>query len=476
MLGRYTVDILRFNTEEEKMLHSLENKFLMNYSARLSRLGREERDEKARELIQEEIRHVKMRLSEREMEDMVTYISGYGALNQLMIDDDVEEVLINGVNLPVMIYHRTMGKCKTNLEFKTNDDLNRLIDKILIFCGVGNKKPIVDAVLPEGPRVNLTMPPVSFNKSVVTIRKYLESPPSIIDLIEWGTMTAEMAALIWVCVDGFGLAPRNILITGGTSSGKTTLLNSILPFSREYERIASIEDTMELDLGYCEDWVRTATSEYADMEKLVENSLRLRPDRVIVGEVRGKEAFNLINAMNLGHTGMGTIHANSARDATIKLTSPPMNVDPKMLAVLDLIIVLTRFHEGKASKRMITHIQEVGVLMQGQIQLGAVYKYNAKTKKTEFSRFPAVTINKIAEIAGLTPKDVIDEIKKREMVLKYLVLKKINKEKDFVNFVRSYYENPEKILGMIRIEKQMRKEGVNDFHRNNRRQNHTTNP
>jgi flagellar protein FlaI len=454
MLGEYIVEELNFS-KDERILSSLENKFMMNYGARLPGLKREEREKRAKELIQEETKNVGVKLSDRDMQVALTYISGYGIIDQLMGDDFIEEILINGINKPVMIYHRTRGKCRTNLEFKTDGDLKRLIEKLLILCGVNSKKPIIDAVLPDGPRVNLTLPPVSFDKSIITIRKYLENPPTIIDLIKNGTMTPDMAALIWVCVDGFGLAPRNILITGGTSSGKTTLLNAILPFSREHERIVSIEDTMELDLDYCEDWVRTTTTEFANMEKLVENSLRLRPDRVIVGEVRGREAFNLINAMNLGHTGMGTIHGDSSRDVLLKLNSPPMNVDTKMLVVLDLIIVLTRFHDGKASRRIITHIDEVGGIMEGQIQLGSVYGYDAKSKKTEFSRFPAVTINKISEISGLTPKDVIDEIRKREMVIRYMIAKNINMEMEFVRFIREFYDDPEKILNNIIMEKRV---------------------
>ncbi|MBN2015165.1 MAG: CpaF family protein [Candidatus Altiarchaeota archaeon] len=455
MLANYNVKLPKFTPQEVELLSQLENKFLMKYSARLSRISREERTERAKEILMDEVKHMKKEISDKEINEMLSYISGYNVIDSLITEDAIEEILINGADVPVMIYHRTLGKCKTNIQFKNKDELNKLIEKILIFCGLSSKKPIIDAVLPDGPRINCTLPPVSFDSSVVTIRKYLENPPTIIDLIKNGTMTADMASLIWVCVEGFGLAPRNILISGGTSCGKTTLLNSIIPFVREYERLVSIEDTMELDLEYCDDWVRTTTSEYADMEKLVENSLRLRPDRVVVGEVRGKEAFNLINAMNLGHTGMGTIHADSARDAILKLTSPPMNVDPRMLVVLDLIIVLTRFHEGKTSKRMITHIDEVGGIMESQIQLGSVYRYNAKSKKTDFSRFPAVTINKMSEIAGLTPKDVIDEIRKREMVLKYLVAKDITDLGDFINFIRSYYEEPQKVLNMIMLEKRM---------------------
>ncbi len=267
-------------------------------------------------------------------------------------------------------------------------------------------------------------------------------------------MTVDMAALLWVCIEGFGVAQRNILISGGTSCGKTTMLNALLPFARESDRIVSIEDTIELDFNYCPDWVRTVTGEYANMEKLIENSLRLRPAWVVVGEVRGNEAFNLINAMNLGHTGIGTMHAESARDAVLKLTAPPMNVDMRMLVALDIIIVITRFNEGSKSRRVISHITEVGNIMEGQVQLGSVYKYNAKTKKTEFSKFPALTIGKIADISGATPKDVLEEIKKREIILTYLTIKGVSRLEDFVWYVREYYKNPKAFMMKIKAEKQ----------------------
>ncbi|HEX54763.1 MAG: CpaF family protein [Candidatus Altiarchaeales archaeon] len=446
MLYQYNVKIPELGDSEKKLLRSLENKFLMKYSARLSHLNRRDREVLAKEFLVNELSKMGIVISSEDINKYLQYTSGYGLIDPLVNDDEVEEIFINGWRSPVMIYHRKFGKCKTNLIFENENELDRLIDKIVIFCGFARKKPILDSVLPDGPRINLTLPPVSYDRSVITIRKYLRNPPSIAELIINGTMSPDIGALIWICVDGFGLAPRNILIAGGTSSGKTTLLNAILPFCREHERIVSIEDTLELDLSYCEDWVRTNTTEYADMEKLIENSLRLRPDRIIVGEVRGREAYNLINAMNLGHTGMGTIHSDSSRDAILKLTSPPMNVDPKMLAVLDMIIVMTRFHEGKACRRLVTHIDEVGNVIGGQVQLGSVYKYNAKTKKTEFSRFPAVTINKIADIVGITPKDVIAEIKRREILLEYMTAKGIVKESEFVKFIRKYYENPASVF------------------------------
>lgn len=450
MMGKYDVKKLVIPPDKKEILSQIDNRFLTRYSSELPKLNREQRREKATELIKKEIER-NVHLTKDDVGGFMGYIAGYGLIDPLLRDDEIEEVLINGADVPVMIYHRELGKCVTNLKFKDDAELSELVDKIMIFSGVTKKDALVDAILPDGPRVNLTLPPVAFRRPTVTIRKYLENPPSMVDLIKNETMSSDMAALLWMCVDGFGYAARNILVTGGTSSGKTTFLNALLPFTREHERIVSIEDTLELDLSYCPDWVRTTTTEEVDMEKLVQNSLRLRPDRVIVGEVRGPEAFNLINAMNLGHTGMGTIHADSARDAILKLSNPPMNVDNKMLVVLDIIVVVNRFQEGRISKRRVTHISEVGGMMEDKIQLGSVYSYNAKKRRTEFEKFPAVTMNKIAEIVGLTPKDVINEIRRREKILRYLVRNNITREEDVINFVREYYDDPKKVWKRVSL-------------------------
>ena len=445
----FKIKKIEFDEKEKRTIMAMENKFLMTHMSDLAKLQQKGRYEMAEEFIKEEIEKRDVSESEIDYQKTVNYLSGYGVLDPVLERDDIEEVLINGHEVPLMIVHRQFGKCYTNITFENRGDLMALINEIIIFCGAKKGRAIIDEILPEGPRINLTLPPVSFNKPLLTIRKYLRELPTVVDLISNGTLPIDMTALLWVCVEGFGIAPRNILITGGTSSGKTTMLNSLLPFSAEHERIVSIEDTLEIDLHYCNDWCRTTTTEFADMEKLVENSLRLRPDRVIVGEVRGSEAFNLINAMNLGHTGMGTIHADNARDALLKLSAPPMNVDPEMLVILDLIVVVNRFHEKTADVRKIAHIAEIGNIVEGRIQLGSVCGYNPKTKKTEFHRFPAVTITKISEAVGLEPKEIINEIRKREGILEYMLLNGISKEVDVLKMIRGYHKDPDKVWGKV---------------------------
>ncbi|MEA1925233.1 MAG: ATPase, T2SS/T4P/T4SS family [Candidatus Altiarchaeota archaeon] len=445
----FKIKKIELNEKEKRTIMAMENKFLMTNMSELAKMGRKERYQMAKEFIEEEIEKKDISESDINLKKSIEYLSGYGVMDPILDRDDIEEVLINGHKSPVMIVHRQFGKCYTNVEFTSKEDLMALINKIIIFCGAKKGSAIIDEILPEGPRINLTLPPVSFNKPLLTIRKYLRELPTVVDLIRNGTLPIDMTALLWICVDGFNLAPRNMLITGGTSSGKTTLLNSLLPFSRERERIVSIEDTLEIDLHYCKDWCRTATTEFADMEKLVENSLRLRPDRVIVGEVRGSEAFNLINAMNLGHTGMGTIHADNARDALLKLSAPPMNVNPEMLVILDLIVVVNRVHEKSSDVRKMTHIAEVGDIVEGRLQLGSVCEYNPKLKKTEFHRFPAVTITKISEAVGLEPKEIINEIRKREGILEYMLLSDISTEDEVLNMIRTYYKKPDKTWNKV---------------------------
>ncbi|AEH24714.1 ATPase, T2SS/T4P/T4SS family [Pyrococcus yayanosii] len=246
-------------------------------------------------------------LSELVVQSMI----GYGKLDPLVRDDNLEEIMVIGTNRPVYVWHRRFSMCKTNIVFENDREILNIIERIAREVGrrIDQQSPLLDARLPDGSRVNATIPPISLDGPTLTIRKFKKDPLTIIDLIKYGTLNPEVAAFLWLLVDGLGVKPANILVAGGTGSGKTTTLNSIAMFIPPSERVISIEDTAELQLPI-EHWVRLETRPpnvegkgEITMDDLVKNTLRMRPDRIIVGEVRGPEARTMFTAMNTGHDG-----------------------------------------------------------------------------------------------------------------------------------------------------------------------------
>ena len=242
---------------------------------------------------------------------IVQTMLGYGLLDPLVRDDNLEEIMVIGTNKPVYVWHRRFYMCKTNIVFKEERDILNIIERIAREVGrrIDQQNPLLDARLPDGSRVNATLPPISLDGPTITIRKFKKDPLTIIDLIKYGTMNSDVAAFLWLLVDGLGVKPANILVAGGTGSGKTTTLNALAMFIPPSERVISIEDTAELQLPV-EHWVRLETRPpniegkgEVTMDDLVKNTLRMRPDRIIVGEVRGPEARTMFTAMNTGHNG-----------------------------------------------------------------------------------------------------------------------------------------------------------------------------
>nr|WP_240910723.1 ATPase, T2SS/T4P/T4SS family [Thermococcus sp. MV11] len=264
-----------------------------------------------RKMIKEEAPHFSEGRVEILAEMIVQQMIGYGKLDPLVRDDNLEEIMVIGNNRPVYVWHRRFNMCKTNVVFEDEKEILNIIERIAREVGrrIDQQSPLLDARLPDGSRVNATIPPISLDGPTITIRKFKKDPLTIIDLIKYGTMNTEIAALLWIFVDGLGVKPANVLVAGGTGSGKTTTLNSLGMFIPPSERVITIEDTAELQLPV-EHWVRLETRPpnvegkgEITMDDLVKNTLRMRPDRIIVGEVRGPEARTMFTAMNTGHNG-----------------------------------------------------------------------------------------------------------------------------------------------------------------------------
>jgi pilus assembly protein CpaF len=317
--------------------------------------------------------------------DVLDDLLGYGPIQPLLEDKEVTEVMVNGPN---KVYTERKGKLNlTNVTFEDDEHVLRIIERIILPLGrrIDADSPTVDARLPDGSRVNAVIPPVSIDGPSITIRKFFEERLTIQQLINLGSITAKMAEFVRACV----ISRLNIVISGGTGSGKTTTLNILSGFIPEDERIVTIEDAAELQLH--QDHVVRLETKAPNIEgagavtirDLVRNSLRMRPDRIVVGECRGGEAIDMLQAMNTGHDGsLTTVHANSPRDAlsrleTLSLMSglelPAHVIREQIASAVDLIVQQTRLKDGS---RKITHITEVAGMEGDTIVMTDIFKFD----------------------------------------------------------------------------------------------------
>lgn len=319
------------------------------------------------------------------VQELIDDVTGYGPINPLLLDPEITEIMVNG---PYKVYVEKHGKLKlTPVKFRDNDQVMNVIDKIVSPLGrrIDESSPMVDARLPDGSRVNAIIPPLSLNGPSITIRKFSKDPYTIDNLIEFGTVTKEMSQFLDACVK----AKLNVFISGGTGSGKTTTLNILSSFIPNDERIVTIEDSAELQLS--QDHVVSLEARPANMEgkgavtirNLVKNSLRMRPDRIVIGEVRGEEALDMLQAMNTGHDGsLATGHANSPRDMIARLETmvlmagielPIKAIRQQIAGGIDLIIQQSRLKDGT---RKIVNITEVQDLEGDMVILQDIFTFN----------------------------------------------------------------------------------------------------
>lgn len=383
---------------------------------------------------------------------------GYGEIDPLIRDDNLEEIMVIGIDKPVFVYHREYGMMKTNILFKDAGEVMNLIDSIArqINRRIDQESPILDGRLPDGSRVNATIPPISADGPSMTIRKFKRDPLTIIDLINSKTISVELAAFFWLCFDGLGVKSANAIISGGTSSGKTTTLNALSSFINPKERIITIEDTLELQIPH-EHVIRMETRPpnvenrgELTMNDLVKNSLRQRPDRIIVGEVRGSEAITLFTALNTGHSGFGTLHSNDARETITRLTNAPMSVPNIMISAIDFIIMQNRIYRSDGvSFRRISEVAEVSGIEEGVIQLNKIFEWDPQSDTIKNVGITSKTLTEIANVSGNSLNSLYDEIKNREIVLQHMVDWNIKSIRDVSTVLEMYYLDSQKVLNRI---------------------------
>jgi len=383
---------------------------------------------------------------------------GLGDIELLMGDDMLEEVGINSAKTPITVYHRIYGWLKTNMYPGNEEEIMNFSSQIGRKVGreITTLTPILDAHLLSGDRVNATLFPISSEGNTLTIRRFARKPWTLIDFIgKAHTMNSEMAALLWLAMQ----YEMNIIIAGGTASGKTSALNTMLSLVPSYHRIISIEDVREIILPKYLDWnwipmvTRAANPEglgEVTMLDCMVSSLRMRPDRIIVGEIRRKkEAEVLMEAIETGHSIYSTIHANSAYQVLRRLAEPPMSIPLMQIELVDLIV--TQFRDRKTNKRRTFEIAEIEQTSTGKgLQVSTIYKWVPRTDSWEKLNKPNKILTMLNLHTGLTEDEINKELKEREMILDWMRNNNLS-ELDMIGYlVKMFYADPDRIKKLAR--------------------------
>ena len=378
---------------------------------------------------------------------------GLGSIQLLMDDNDLEEIVVNQASEPVWVYHKTYGWLKTNIFLRDEEQIRHYA--AIVGRKVGRQitilDPLLDANLEEGDRVNATLNPISTAGNTMTIRKFSRDPWTVTRLVKHGTLSSETAALIWMAMH----YEMSAIIAGGTASGKTSALNCLANFFPPNQRIISIEDTREIRLPRFLHWVpmntRLPNAEgkgAITMGDLLVNSLRMRPDRILVGEVRRKkEAETLFEAIHTGHSVYATFHSNNADETVERLTNAPIDVPPIMLPAISLIIV--QFRNRRTGKRRTFQIAEI---LPGA-KANVLYQYDPKADKLVRTNQSKIFMETLKLYTGYTDAEIKRELEEKQRVIEYLVEFDVLEVDAVGRIIAEYYTDKENLLRFVRAGK-----------------------
>jgi len=413
--------------------------------------------EKAHEIILKKLPNLDAAKRNSLVSYLISEMIGLGLLEIPLNDPDLEEIAVNTSAEPAWVYHKKHGWLKTNITVKTEQQVQNYASIIARRIGrqITTLEPLLDAHLVTGDRANATLAPISTKGNTLTIRKFARKPWTVTDFITNGTLNSEVAAFLWTAIQ----YELNIIVAGGTSSGKTALLNSLMPFMQPNHRIISIEDTRELQLPSFLHWV-PMTSRLPNPEgkgevsmlDLMVNSLRMRPDRIVVGEIRrGDQAEVLFEAMHTGHSVYATLHADTAEQVIKRMTNPPINIPEVMMEAVHLIIVQRR--DRRTGARKTSQVAEL--LPAGDVEekrgLKVNVLYRLKPDGSIAPHDPCIRIIDLLRMhTGMTDREFMSELKEKMAVLDYMVKHNINDLDDIGKIVAEYYSDKGSLLRRIK--------------------------
>lgn len=392
--------------------------------------------------------------------NLIHQMVGLGDLEILLEDPNLEEMVVNSADEPTWVYHKEYGWLKSDITFEDEEEIYNYSSEIARRVGknITSLDPLLDAHLPTGDRTNATLNPISTHGNTITIRKFARDPWTITDFIDNQTISKEVAAFLWLCLQ----YELSIIVSGGTGSGKTSLLNVLMPFMPPNQRILSIEDTREVQLPEFLHWVPLTTREAnpegegeISMLDLLVNSLRMRPDRILVGEIRKKrQAEVLFEAMHTGHSVYSTLHADTAQQTVQRLLNPPIDVAEQMVQSVDVNVVM--FRDRRRNFRRVFQVAEVaksGYKRGSQeMSLGAnvIYGWDSEDDEIKKERDSDNIMNKLQMHTGMDREEIFDNISDKEEVLQWMIDREVTDVDEVGKIIAEYYNNEEQVISMAK--------------------------
>ncbi|DAC72404.1 MAG TPA: secretion system protein E [Thermoplasmata archaeon] len=461
----YKVIEPQLSEPEHNSLEFIQETLMHSIDIRLDELDAKKVEAFLIERIDHIIKDYKMKVDDMLKTKILYYVKRdflwYGKIDPLMRDPNIEDISCDGSCLPIFLYHRKYGSLRSNIQFSDEVILSEFVVKLAQKCGkhISIAEPMLDATMPDGSRIQMTLSKAVTTKgSTFTIRRFRADPITATDLIMYKTMSPEMVAYMWFAVEN-GV---NALIAGGTASGKTSTLNAISLFIPRESKIVSIEETREINLPH-PNWipgvVRSGFGEVIndklageiDLYDLMKAALRQRPEYILVGEIRGKEAYVLFQAMATGHTTYSTVHADSAQSLIHRLEGKPIEIPRVMLQSLDIVTIQVQAEVGDKRVRRCKQIVEIVDIdpMTKEILTNEVFRWDPVQDQFFYSG-KSYVMERIRGQHGITKEEMMEELKRRVELLEWMKDNNIRAFKDVARIVASYLESSDEIMEKIR--------------------------